>query len=164
MADQPPNTTVYQVPSPVTSHVFTNIVTPVIASPSSSNYILTSSNIRPRSNYTIVSSSQAPSANNDTPQFVVQSTARMAAPQYMSTSSIRHIIPSSGAQSSNVTYMLPSGAHIIRMSNVVTTTGAGDQRQNTQIILTSSNPKTSTKTNISAVPEQSSELTTTGDQ
>jgi len=38
--------------------------------------------------------------------------------------------------------MLPSGAHIVRMNNVVTTTVAGDQKSNAQYILTSSTPKT----------------------
>jgi len=38
--------------------------------------------------------------------------------------------------------MLPSGAHIVRMNNVVTTTVSGEQKSNTQYILTSSTQKT----------------------
>lgn len=156
MAGQSPHTTincpVFQISSPVTCQ------SPIV-SPSGSNYILTSSNIRPRTNYTIVGSSQVPSATHETHQYVIQQpTTRTTVPQFVSTNNVRHIIPSSSTQSSSVTYMLPSGAHIVRMNNVITTTIAGDQRPNAQIILTSNCQKTSSKSSNSTISESSSKL------
>ncbi|VVC27342.1 Hypothetical protein CINCED_3A021521 [Cinara cedri] len=97
---------------------------------------------------------QSPIVSPRTHQYVVQQpTSRTTVPQLASTNSVRHIIPSSIAQSSNVTYMLPSGAHIVRMNNVMTTTVAGDQRPNAQIIRTSSSQKTSSKNSNLTISE-----------
>lgn len=133
---RPSNFTMIQTPTPVTCQIITSQMTSAIVSPSTSNYVLTSSSLRPIGNYTLVSNSQVPITH----QYVVQSTTRPSAPQYVSTSNVRHIL-SSSSQPSNVTYMLPSGAQIVRMNNVITTTIAGDPKSSTQFILTSSTQK-----------------------
>lgn len=132
--------------------VATQITTTVVSPSTNTNYVLTSNNLRPVTNYTLVASPQVPV----TQQYVVQSKARMAGPQYVSTSNVRHVLASgTGGQTSNVAYMLPSGAHIVRMNNVITTTIAGDQRPNTQYILASSSQPS--KTNIATIVENSRE-------
>lgn len=161
---RPSNFTMIQTPTPVTCQIITSQMTSAIASPSTSNYVLTSSSLRPIGNYTLVASSQVPVTH----QYVVQTTTRPTVPQYMSTGNVRHIL-SSSSQPSNVTYMLPSGAQIVRMNNVITTTIAGDTKSNTQFILTSStqkiNPNVVTpigsqpsKTTIANVSESNYEL------
>lgn len=134
------NVSVPQTTAPaVTSQVRTSQIAPAIVAPHTSSYVLTSSNLRPVTNYTLVAGSQVPV----TQQYVVQSANRTTSvPQYVSTSNMRHIL-SASSQPSNVTYMLPSGAHIVKMNNVLTTTVASDQRSGQQqFILTSSSPKT----------------------
>jgi len=139
---------------------------PAVVSPSTSNYVLASSNLRPVTNYTLVATSQVPATHAH--QYVVQSGARPTVPQYVTTGNVRHIL-SSGSQPSNVTYMLPSGAHIVRINNVITTTNAGDHRPSAQYILTSSSQKSnpsvvsplgsqqSSKTGIATVSDNSCE-------
>lgn len=86
--------------------------------PSSSNYVLlTSSSLRPITNYSLVIGPQIPS----TYQYLVQSTTQTTRSQYLKTGNVRHILPSS-SEPTNITciYMLPSGAHIVRI-NIVTT-------------------------------------------
>lgn len=123
-------------------------MTSTTVSPSTSSFVLTSGNLRPITNYTLVASSQVPVTH----QYIVQSTTSAAMPQYVNTGSVQHIL-SSSSQPSNITYMLPSGAQIVRMNNVITTTIAGDPRLSTQYILTSS-PQ---RSNSSAVPPSGSQ-------
>uniref|UniRef100_A0A2S2Q3N0 Uncharacterized protein n=1 Tax=Sipha flava TaxID=143950 RepID=A0A2S2Q3N0_9HEMI len=126
--------TTFQTPTAVTCQIFTSLTTSAIVTPSSSNFIqLTSSNLRPITNYTLVAGSQVPITH----QYVVQSTARAIGPQYVNTGNVRHIL-SSSSQPTNVSYVLPSGAHIVRMNNVTTNTIASESQQNTQFVLTSS--------------------------
>ncbi|XP_060845060.1 mucin-2-like isoform X2 [Rhopalosiphum padi] len=139
----------FPTPTAVTCQVQTTQMASTIISPPTNSYVLTSSNLRPVTNYTLVASSQVPVTH----QYVVQSTARTTIPQYVSTGNVKHIM-SPSTQQSNVTYMLPSGAHIVRMNNVVTTTVAGEQKSNTQYILTSSTQKTNSS--ISPLGTQSS--------
>jgi len=127
----------FSTPTAVTCQVQTTQMASTIISPPTNSYVLTSSNLRPVTNYTLVASSQVPVTH----QYVVQSTTRTTIPQYVNTGNVKHI-GSPSTQPSNVTYMLPSGAHIVRMNNVVSTT-AVDQKSNTQYILTSSTQKTS---------------------
>ncbi|XP_025196684.1 probable serine/threonine-protein kinase nek3 isoform X2 [Melanaphis sacchari] len=127
----------FPTPTAVTCQAQTTQMASTIISPPTNSYVLTSSNLRPVTNYTLVASSQVPVTH----QYVVQSTTRTTIPQYVSTGNVKHIV-SPSTQQSNVTYMLPSGAHIVRMNNVVTTTVAGEQKSNTQYILTSSTQKT----------------------
>lgn len=126
----------FSTPMVVTCQVQTTQMASTIISPPTNSYVLTSSNLRPVTNYTLVASSQVPVTH----QYVVQSTTRTTMPQYANTNNVKHIV-SPSTQQSNVTYMLPSGSHIVRMNNVVTTTVAGEQKSNTQYILTSSTPK-----------------------
>lgn len=128
-------------------------MSPSNVSPSTTNYVLTTSNMRPVTNYALVAGgTQVPVTH----QYVVQSTARTTVPQYVSTNNVRHILATTGgSQSSNVTYMLPSGAHIVRMNNVITTTVAGEHRPSAQFILTSSSQK-SNPTNILPLASQTS--------
>ncbi|CAI6354004.1 unnamed protein product [Macrosiphum euphorbiae] len=127
----------FPTPTAVTCQTQTTQMASTIISPPTNSYVLTSSNLRPVTNYTLVASSQVPV----TQQYVVQSNTRTTIPQYVNTNNVKHIV-SPSTQQSNVTYMLPSGAHIVRMNNVVTTTVAGEQKPNTQYILTSSTQKT----------------------
>lgn len=127
----------FPTPTAVTCQVQTTQMASTIISPPANSYVLTSSNLRPVTNYTLVASSQVPV----TQQYVVQSNTRTTIPQYVNTNNVKHIV-SPSTQQSNVTYMLPSGAHIVRMNNVVTNTVAGEQKPNTQYILTSSTQKT----------------------
>lgn len=129
-------------------------LTSTTVSSSASNYVLTSNNLRSVSNYTLVSGSQVPVTHQYN---IVQSAPSTSVPQYVSTGNVRHIL-SSGSQPSNMTYMLPSGAHIVRMNNVVTTTVAGDQKPSTQFILTSSSQRESPKIGLGTIAESSSEL------
>lgn len=138
-----PGTTVANSPAVpvavVTCQARTSQMAPTFVSPSTGGYVLTASNLRPVGNYTLVAGSQAPAA-----QYVVQSAARAAAPgqQFVSAAGVRHVLTGS-SQPSNVTYVLPSGAHIVRMSGVMTTAAAGDPPRPgpTQFILTSGSPK-----------------------
>lgn len=142
--DQKPRPSIsFSVPQTTTPAVTcqprTSQIAPAIVAPHTSSYVLTSSNLRPITNYTLVAGSQVPV----TQQYVVQSTSRTTSvPQYVSTGNMRHIL-SASSQPSNVTYMLPSGAHIVKMNNVLTTTVASDQRSSQQqFILTSNSQKT----------------------
>lgn len=130
--DQKPTTSISVPPIAVTCKILTSQVTSTTVSASTSNsYILTPSNLRPVQNYTLIPSSQVP----NTHRYVVQSNIRPTVPQHISAGNVRHIL-SPNTQPSKVTYMLPSGAQIIRM-----TTTAGVQRPNTQYILKSSSQK-----------------------
>lgn len=151
----------------VTCQTRTTQIAPAIVAPHTSSYVLTSSNLRSVTNYTLVAGgAQVPV----TQQYVVQSTSRTApVPQYVSTGNMRHIL-SASSQPSNVTYMLPSGAHIVKMNNVLTTTMASDQRSGQQqFILASNSQKTNPniitplgsqtlKTTIAAVTDNSGKL------
>ncbi|XP_050530241.1 uncharacterized protein LOC126899395 [Daktulosphaira vitifoliae] len=142
--DQKPRPHTFVVPqSPVISQV-----SPTNTSPATSNYVLTSSNFRPVTNYTIIASSPA----STTHSYITQSGIRTTHPQFVnvqSTSNVRHIL-SSNSQPSNITYMLPSGAHIVRMSSIVTPTVTGEQHSGPQFILTSSAQKISPNTTNSS--------------
>lgn len=130
------NSSTFTTTTAATCQVQTTQMPSTIISPPTNSYVLTSSNLRPVTNYTLVASSQVPVTH----QYVVQSTTRTTIPQYVSTGNVKHIV-SPSTQSSNVTYMFPSGAHIVRMNNVGTTTIAGEQKSNTQYILQSSTQK-----------------------
>lgn len=130
----------FQTSTAVTCQILTCQTTSSIITPSSSNYVqLTPSNLRPITNFTLVTGSQVPVTH----QYVVQSTTRTTGPQYVNTGNVRHIL-STSSQPTNVTYMLPSGAHIVRMNNVTTNAKVSESKQNTQFILTSSAHKANT--------------------
>ncbi|XP_022168909.1 uncharacterized protein LOC111032763 isoform X2 [Myzus persicae] len=140
----------FPTPTTVNCQVQTTQMASTIISPPTNSYVLTSSNLRPVTNYTLVASSQVPVTH----QYVVQSTTRTTIPQYVNTNNVKHVV-SPSTQQSNVTYMLPSGAHIVRMNNIVTTTVAGEQKSNTQYILTSSTQKTNSSIKSPLVTQSS---------
>lgn len=126
--------TTFQTPTAVTCQILTSQTTSAVITPSSSNYVqLSPGNLRPITNYTLITGPQVPVPQ----QYVVQSNARTTGPQYVNASNVRHVL-SPSTQQTNVTYMLPSGAHIVRMNNVTTNTMATESKQNPQFILTSS--------------------------
>lgn len=146
--DQKPSTSFSVPPIPVTCKILTSQVTSTVVSPSTSNsYILTPSNLRPVQNYTFIPTSQVPNVH----RYVVQPNIR---PQFIRAGNVRHIL-SPNTQPTKVTYMLPSGAQIIRMNNVITNKTAGVQRPSTQYILKSSAQKLNS-INVSQIGTQSS--------